>query len=258
MGQIDDLRRIQNAEGKAAAARIERAISDAMLQMADRYSRTGNPNPPDGMARGIGDMMADVWDRTIRQSGAVIDAEFKGDRDFDVKAGGDTMFDRIVQEFLAQYGGRKIQHIVTATRDQMVRLIAAGVKDGLGMQAIAANIREHVPQIAKLRATVIAQTETHTASMFASHETARHTRRPVVKEWVAVEDHRTRDFGESDGVVDAFSHRHMSGQRVAMDDVFMVPARDGTKEAMKFPGDPNGSAGNVIRCRCALTYRRAR
>lgn len=58
----------------------------------------------------------------------------------------------------------------------------------------------------------------------------------MVKEWVAVGDDRTRD-----------AHLQADGQVVDFDEAFIV---DG--ERLMFPGDPNGSAGNIINCRCTM------
>lgn len=58
----------------------------------------------------------------------------------------------------------------------------------------------------------------------------------MVKEWVAVGDDRTRD-----------AHLHANGQVVPLDQPFIV---DG--EELMYPGDINGSAGNVINCRCTM------
>lgn len=58
----------------------------------------------------------------------------------------------------------------------------------------------------------------------------------VVKEWVAVIDSRTRD-----------AHKKADGQRVPIDEPFIVNG-----EKLMFPGDPNGSAENIINCRCTM------
>ena len=58
----------------------------------------------------------------------------------------------------------------------------------------------------------------------------------LVKQWVAVGDDKTRD-----------AHNHANGQVVDYDKPFIV---DG--EELMYPGDPNGSAGNVINCRCTM------
>jgi uncharacterized protein with gpF-like domain len=38
-----------------------------------------------------------------------------------------------------------------------------------------------------------------------------------------------------------------------MNDPFMVPSEHGP-EPLAFPGDPAGSPGNIINCRCAIAY----
>lgn len=58
----------------------------------------------------------------------------------------------------------------------------------------------------------------------------------MVKTWVAVGDNRTRP-----------AHKHADGQTVPIDEPFIV---DGEK--LMYPGDKNGSAGNVINCRCTM------
>lgn len=58
----------------------------------------------------------------------------------------------------------------------------------------------------------------------------------IVKTWVAVGDNKTRH-----------SHKVADGQTVDFDKPFIV---DG--EELMQPGDPNGSAGNIINCRCTM------
>lgn len=258
MGQVEDLDRIQRAAEKELEATLEALFARTMREIADMFAVTGNPNPPDDLGHDIGDALRAHWEKVARQSADVVAREFKADLPLEVKADAATLFDRIVQEFIEQYGARDVVNIVKATRDQMIRLIGKGLRDGKPVQAIAEMMREAIPTLSKLRAVTIARTETHSASMFASQQVAKETRLPLMKEWVAVEDHRTRDFGEGDGDVDEYSHRAMSGVQVPIDGFYLVPRRDGTSEAMRYPGDPNGSAGNVINCRCAQVYKRAR
>jgi Phage Mu protein F like protein len=58
----------------------------------------------------------------------------------------------------------------------------------------------------------------------------------LLKEWVAVEDNRTRP-----------AHTEADGQTVGSDEPFTVD-----DEAMMYPGDPAGSSGNTANCRCVL------
>ena len=56
------------------------------------------------------------------------------------------------------------------------------------------------------------------------------------KEWIATHDKRTRD-----------SHRHLDGQEVAYDEVFMSD-----HGAIRYPGDPEADPAEVFNCRCTM------
>ena len=58
----------------------------------------------------------------------------------------------------------------------------------------------------------------------------------VIKEWVTVGDDKVRE-----------AHRKANGQRVKNHEKFIVGG-----EELLCPGDPNGSAENVINCRCYM------
>lgn len=60
----------------------------------------------------------------------------------------------------------------------------------------------------------------------------------LTKNWVSILDSKTRD-----------GHVSADGQSVGVDDSFTVNG-----EALKYPRDPNGTAGNTIRCRCVAIY----
>lgn len=56
----------------------------------------------------------------------------------------------------------------------------------------------------------------------------------VVKEWIAILDSKTRS-----------NHAQADGQIVPVNESFSVGG-----ESLRYPRDPNGSAGNIINCRC--------
>jgi len=45
----------------------------------------------------------------------------------------------------------------------------------------------------------------------------------------------------------------MNKKQVGFNELFIVPSTK-TIDAMSFPGDPNGSAGNVCNCRCTVVF----
>lgn len=95
-------------------------------------------------------------------------------------------------------------------------------------------------------ATRIAQTETTGAYNFANHEAMLQSDVVATKVWHNQQDGNVR--GEDDA--DQFDHLDMEGVEVPINAPFMVPDRNGAPEPLQYPGDPNGSAGNVINCRC--------
>ena len=133
---------------------------------------------------------------------------------------------------------RRITNIAETTRSQIVRQVLRGQEEGLGVDQIATNIARNVSGIAKLRGALIARTETHGAANHGADASARETGLQLKKEWIAVEDERTRD-----------QHRGVDGDIVGMDDTFTVGG-----ENLRYPGDPMGSAENTINCRCAVGY----
>jgi Phage Mu protein F like protein len=90
------------------------------------------------------------------------------------------------------------------------------------------------------RARTIAQTETTRAygagTLAAGLEQSRTTARLLRKKWLAHDDGRTR-----------IAHNEVDNKVQDLGYPFYVGG-----EALMFPGDPMGSPGNVINCRCSL------
>ena len=147
-------------------------------------------------------------------------------------------FNRLIQAFITTVGATKVSQITETTEDQIRQSINAGIEDGLGTAAIASNIRSRAPVIAGVRSLVIARTETHSAAMWAQVTAIEDTGLELRKEWVSAADERTR-----------IDHSSANGQIVGPKEMFNVGG-----EELEFPGDPNGSAENIINCRCVLNF----
>lgn len=116
----------------------------------------------------------------------------------------------------------------------------------------AKELRNTFSELTPARATMIARTETSMASNNATFEAAKALEIPgLKKEWVSVQDDRTRDGGKDGN--DA-NHLEMNGVRVELDEKFTVPP----DADMDGPGDPAGGAGQVINCRCTLAFTASR
>lgn len=248
--------RLLDIADRRFAAEIERIVAAASEQMLADFVASGSaPNLPEDFAgqmeQAYTDMaaiMIDAFGERIlgqgKRMGLVLET-----KDFA------EFFQRLALEYIAQEAiRRRIAGVTQTTRDMIIAAITKGQEAGDSVEVIAQSISELIPRMSRLRGALIARTETHGAANFGADQAARATGLTLEKEWVSSHDRRTRDFGEGDGVVDEFNHRAADGQTVAMDAPFRIAKRDGTTEALMFPGDPNGSAGNVINCRCTVSH----
>lgn len=246
---------LQDAVGEAHAPKLKAAIKDAMLEVARDLPTRQRPDVPLDHFRRVQDALEGLYRAMTKAMASEVVGDFKsGFGWLETKADEEEFYERLYEEYLYIYGLSSISSITETTRQQIVKLIESGLKQGHSIDEIADEITKASDVISETRAHIIARTETHSAAMFASMESARRSTVPLVKEWVSVEDGRVRDFGEGDGVVDDYSHRAMNEVQVPLDDPFEVPRANGSKEPLMFPGDPNGSAGNIINCRCAMVY----
>ena len=147
---------------------------------------------------------------------------------------------------LAQLAG----DITDTTKEQIRKFLIQGQKEGLTMPEIIALLK--TTGITNYRAELIARTETARAANLGSMIGALSTGLVTNKEWIAAKDARTRRMPR-----DANDHYHMDGVQVAMDQMFVVPAKTYI-DNMLHPGDPLAHAGNVCNCRCTLGYEAVR
>lgn len=145
---------------------------------------------------------------------------------------------------------QRIVDVSETTRRDIVQGVQAGYDQGLGQAGTAQEIIRRVPEISTRRAALIARTETHGAANYGAQRQAQSTGFPMKKVWLAGEDMRTRRIPR-----DAFDHLNSDGQVVGLNEPFLIPRKNGGFEALQYPGDPAGSAGNVINCRCSLAHR---
>lgn len=146
---------------------------------------------------------------------------------------------RLAQRYIAMEAFRRhITNITETTRAQIIRGIARGEAEGLGVSGVARFVRDLVPSMSVQRANLIARTETHGAANYGANGAAKETGLTIRKEWVSASDDRTRD-----------DHAEVDGQIVGIDEMFSVGG-----EGLAYPGDPSGSGENIINCRCAVSH----
>lgn len=145
---------------------------------------------------------------------------------------------------------QRITSVEKTTRLWLVRALAQAFIEGLTQTETVKSILEVVGSISKMRARTIARTETHGAANYGANVAVKKTDLPMNREWISAQDPRTRSTEDGD----LFDHLGADGQVVGADQPFQIAKLNGGSEALMFPGDPNGSAGNVINCRCSLGF----
>jgi hypothetical protein len=151
----------------------------------------------------------------------------------------DDDFENQLAEFIALNTGIWVADIDETTRKRLAKVIDNSYNDGLSVEATGVALRNTVIGMGVYRANLISRTEVHRVAGFANETVAENMKIDnTVKEWVAIQDARTR-----------LSHSIASGQRVPLEANFVVGG-----ERLKYPGDPRGSPGETINCRCAAIY----
>tara|TARA_Y100000310_G_scaffold279542_1_gene298731 strand:- start:257 stop:1087 length:831 start_codon:yes stop_codon:yes gene_type:complete len=145
--------------------------------------------------------------------------------------------------FLGMSIGAKRVTLVSGTAKKTLRKILTGFMSdenfmAMGVDQQARVLRNTFNTYSANQATRLVRTEATAAANFATMQSAQ-TIFPgsqMKKEWIASFDDRTRD-----------AHAEADGSIVNHGDAFLVGG-----DFMQYPGDPAGSAANVINCRCSV------
>ena len=119
------------------------------------------------------------------------------------------------------------------TMDAIKKALVKGVSEGEGIPKLKMRISEVFEGCKGYRAERIARTQVIGASNFGAFEGYKQSGVVERKEWLATKDDRTRP-----------DHAAIDGQIVGLDETF--------SNGLRFPGDPRGSAEDVINCRCTV------
>ena len=149
----------------------------------------------------------------------------------------ESMVDEVIRRHLETLT-KTWKGIIGTDTKQLGKIISEGIDQGYNMQKIAREISSRYnPSSAdfmnRWRANTIARTESARAANYASHESLGYggVGRTV---WVSAGDEQTR-----------VAHVEAEGQEVDLNQAYIVSG-----ESLLYPGDPNGSPGNIINCRC--------
>lgn len=136
--------------------------------------------------------------------------------------------------------------ITKTTKKQIEMVLQQANAEGWGVKKTVAALKSS--DITRSRAELIVRTETMKAANAGAMLSAAEMDIAVQKKWISANDNRTRRIPR-----DQYDHLHMSGRTVNYADYFIVPSTKSI-DAMQYPGDPAGSAGNVCNCRCTVAF----
>jgi hypothetical protein len=167
---------------------------------------------------------------------------------FQTKENEELLFMDEVREYLETQAVTHIVSITETNRKQAQRTIrwalSQAAKEGLSIPQTKRLIEKIVPDKFKEYSTFggarIARTEIISASNRGSYLGAKATGLNLTKEWLTSLDGRERE-----------AHAQANSTQSFMDGYFIVG-----NERLQYPGDPAGSAENIINCRCAIVYNR--
>lgn len=236
--RVKDAMQLRIAAGSAVLYRgILRRDYEALAQA---YRETGEVVESAVKESDMAKALATNWERTAKAAGGRTLMQLTAKKRYHCAVHTKGIMQDLLARELVGYGkrwlGKKILQVSTTTIDQ-VRGIAQRF-DGEDINTIANQISTIGAALAGYRSMTIARTETHSIANWSSDEVAKATGDNIEKQWAATIDDRTRD-----------DHADVDGEVVKMGGMFEVGG-----EELEYPGDPNGSAENVIQCRCQALY----
>lgn len=156
-------------------------------------------------------------------------------------------YKKFLQQWLFNNAGLRIQTVRQSLIDYLLKEIANGMDEGLTIREVSARIQKLVNsrKFYRWQALRIARTETTASANYGASVAAEQSDYVLEKVWISSHDARTRRRPD-----DKYDHYVMEGVVTDEKGVFEVQG-----DFLRFPGDPLGSAGNIINCRCATALR---
>lgn len=143
---------------------------------------------------------------------------------------------KAVQKEITSRANKLVGFVRESAYKQVKRNLKKGILEGEAIPDLAKRVQEALKIASKHRATVIARTEVISAYNGAVFHGGGSLPDDIAAglEWISASDSRTRP-----------THRDADGQVVRIGEKFRVGGED-----LRYPGDPQASAGNIIQCRC--------
>ena len=152
---------------------------------------------------------------------------------------------RLFNIWIDTYGLNLAKDIDDTTKKKLRKALSEAIEEGEDLrkrvERLIAVSDELFAEDKKWRAELIARTESCTTMNAGAIELYK-SEDIQMKEWVSIQDDRTRD-----------AHLLMDGVVVPITDKFEVPATSQSEGAfMEYAGDPSAPAGQTCNCRCTV------
>ncbi len=234
--------RFQKSREKYFAPLIYKAIRFQYQQVLDNIHSAGKNAVHLITSQPIINVLQPLYLDAATIYGAKVRSDLK-----QVKARMPIGFSERMKELITQYFATDILNtsngITETTKDLIREVFTNAYEIGLGINDIIQQLEN--TELSRIRARLIARTETVTAANQGAYFVAKDTGLLLNKEWLSAHDSRVRH-----------DHQLIDGQIVSMDDYFKLP----DYVTMKLPGArvmENGlptPAKAVVNCRCTTLF----
>ena len=163
----------------------------------------------------------------------------------------DSVFLSNIRKFLRSFVGTRIVSVESTYFEAIKHILSTRLDEGKTFQQASRELQQAVnkPNFYRWQAKRIARTETTAAANYAATEAGDFTIYKMEKVWISALDNRVRTIPP-----DQYDHRHMNGKTTTPKGEFTTS----NGEKLSYPGDPKGSSGNVINCRCTVAFQSVR
>lgn len=146
-------------------------------------------------------------------------------------------YERAISEWVKRTSAKRIALVFGTTNNKVLKVFEEGLTNGISTDELAKNLTSLYEGFDKVRAYTIARTEVAGASNYGLYQAGVQAPFATWKAWVNSHDDRVRES-------------HDFRQR--------VQTREKFRNGLLYPADPEGSAAEVIKCRCTIKYERRR
>lgn len=143
--------------------------------------------------------------------------------------------DEVIAHFKKYLLEKVVVPISRTTVNHIETILQQAIANGWGVDKTVKELEDS--DITKRRARMIVRTETVKSTNFTQLAAADNEDFEMEKQWIAIEDNRTRR---------SHSHAGVDGERQDLDQPY--------SNGLMHPGDPDGGAEEVINCRCTQGF----